>query len=366
MLKSVRPSLLKSKFLFLVCIALLSVFSLSACSDQGFDPRSYFSTDTPTPTETLIPSNTATPQPTETATLLPTETIVITETPTPMETATNTVVPTSTPTLDGSITPTLSPTRTPTATLTRYPTRTPRPTNTRRPTNTPTITLTPTPPLAYYRINNLAPYSMVTSPLRPEAIVSPGEDGLVYVTLIGENGRTIVREGLNFQNYLGRQLGIAPEIEFTPIGAAETARLVLSSVDRYGRTIALTSVDLVLLQLGSNQISRPSDLSEPYLIRQPDEGDTIRGGLLQVSGLARILSTNPLIVECISQDGVIISREEVQVRAPSDEFSHVPFEVFVPYEVSESTNVRLTIRQESDGRIPGTISLTSFEIILAP
>jgi len=363
MLSLFRPSLLK-RILFLWFVILI-IISLTACEDQGFDPRSYFSTDTPTPTETLIPSLTATELPTETPTIEPTET-AIPETPEPSETPTQTKTPTNTATLDGSLTPTLSPTRTPTATWTRIPTRTPRPTNTRRPTNTPTITLTPTPPLAYFRINNIAPYSMVTSPLRPEAIVGPGDDGLVYVTLIGENGRTIIREGLNFQNYLGRQLGIAPEIEFTPIGAAETARLVLSSVDRYGRTIALTSVDLVLLQLGSNQITRPADLSEPYLIREPDDGDTIRGGLLQVSGLARILSTNPIIVECISQDGVVISREEIPVHAPSDEFSHIPFDVFVPYEVSESTNVRLTIRQESDGRIPGTISLTSFEIILAP
>ncbi len=323
-------------------------------------------TATSTATETLLPTLTDTLQPTEVPPLQPSEAAAATETLFPTTAATPTSTPSLMPPLEGSVTVSLSPTLAATATRTRMPSRTPRPTNTRLPTNTPTITLTPTPPLAFFRINNIAPYSLVTSPLRPEAIVSPGEDGLLYVTLIGEDGRTIIREGLNFQNYLGRQLGIAPEIEFTPIGAAETARLVLSSVDRYNRTIALTSVDVVLLQLGNARITRPSDLSEPFLIREPDDGDTIRGGLLQVNGLARILSTNPIIVECIDQNGVVLSREEVLVHAPSDEFSHVPFDVFVPYQVSESTNVRLTVRQESDGRIPGTISLTSFEIILAP
>lgn len=369
----VIQSSVKNK-MFIILLGLIFMLMLTACGADGFDPLSIFNpaTETPTVTSTLTPTATFTVTNTNTATPEPT----FTETPT--ETATNTPPPTSTntftssPTYDGTITETstptitLTPSRTPTATRTRYPTWTPRPTNTRRPTNTPTITPTPTPPLAFNRINNLAPYSLVVSPVRVEAIVSPGDDGLIYVTLIGENGRTISREGLNFRNYIGSHVGIAHEIPFTPIGAAETARIEISSYDRYNRTMAVTSVDLVLLQLGRNEITRPTDLTEPYLIREPDEGDTIRGGLIQVQGLARILNANPLIVECIDEDGNILSREEVNITAPSDEFSHIPFQVYLGYSVSEATNVRLTIKQESDSRIPGIISLNSFEIILAP
>lgn len=358
----------QTKIFFLpgLLISILILLSVSACGQQGFNPMSLLRSDTPTPTATFTPTFTATLLPTNTATLEPTDTETPTESPYPTNTPTNTRTFTVSPTLDGSITATNTPTHTATATNTHIPSRTPRPTNTRRPTNTPTITPTPTPPLAYFRINNIAPYSIVISPIQPQAIASPGDDGLIYLTLIGENGRTISREGLNFRNYLGRQVGIAPEIAFTPIGVAETARLEISSIDRYNRTIALTSVEVVLLQLGNNVISRPADLTEPYLIRQPDEGDTIRGGLLHVKGLARILNANPLIIEVIDTNGSVIGREEVLVHAPSDEASHIPFEVYLPYTVTESTNVRLTIRQESNSRIPGTIALTSFEIILAP
>ncbi len=357
----------RRKFFILISFISISLMiGLSACGEQGFNPMTLIRSLTPTPTITETPTFTATILPTDTTLPEATATELPTDSPEPSSTPTITETPTASPTLDGSVTATNTPTITPTSTRTRIPTWTPRPSSTPRPTNTPTITPTPTPPLAFFRINNIAPYSMVVSPIQPQAIASPGDDGLIYITLIGEDGRIISREGLNFRNYLGRQVGIAPEVNFVPIGAAETARLEISSIDRYNRTIALTSVEVVLLQLGNNVITRPNDLSEPYLIREPDEGDTIRGGLLYVQGLARILNVNPLIVELIDSNGNVLGREEVPVHAPSDEASHIPFEVYIPYSVSESTNVRLTVRQESDSRIPGTVSLYSYEIILAP
>jgi hypothetical protein len=128
----------------------------------------------------------------------------------------------------------------------------------------------------------------------------------------------------------------------------------------------LTSVDLILLQLGSNEITLPKDLTEPYIIRWPEEGDTIQGGMLQVRGVARILNSNPLLFDCIDQDGNLISSGEVTIHASSEGISHVPFEAYLPYQVENPTNVRLSIRQESASRLPGTISLSSFEITLAP
>lgn len=351
---------------------ILGLLLLSACQDQTIDPRSWLASPTltatasATSTETLIPSETPSP------TYLPSETPTESLTPPPTSTASNTPEPSLTATLDGSVTVTRTPTITRTATVTRTATRTRMPTRTRfptftpSPTRTPTVTLTPTPPLAYFRINNIGPYSMVVSPLKPEAIVSPGEDGLIYVEIMGEDGRSITRQGLDFSNFLGRHVGIAPEIFFELPVQSETGRLTISSLDRYSRSMWLTSVDLVLLSIGRNVITAPQNLNEPYIVRQPYEGNTIQGGLLRVEGLARIRNENPLIIECIDPNRQVICSTQVALTAHSDELSHIPFEVYLSYQVSEPTNVRLTLRQESVTSLPGTISLYSFEITLQP
>ncbi len=293
--------------------------------------------------ETIPPTNTLNPDPTFTETAF-----VVTET------------------IENTPTEYITATITRTATKTLKPTRTPYPTNTRRPTRTPTITPTPMPPLAYFRINNLSMYSKVVSPVRPESIISPGEDGLVHVEIINPDGDRISNEVFNYSTNIGRHFLIAPEIDFMVDGVAELARLQVSSYDRFQRTMWLTSVDLILLAIGENQITAPTDFTEPYIIRQPVAEDEISGGMLEVSGLARILTDTPLMIECIDPQGDILCSDEIQLHAPMEGVSHIPFSAFLPYEVRDATNIRLTFRQESSNRIPGTISLYSFEITLLP
>ena len=346
----------------LFVLLVLLMFSFSACNSQPTLPEN------PEPTTTLILAESATPsvthtkKPTRTPTELSTETITPTETNLPSRTP----KPTRTYTPDLSATITFTTTNTLAPTDTKVPSRTPFPTRTLWPSRTPTLTETPMPPLAFFRINNISPFSFVTSPLRPEAIVSPGEDGLIIVELIGEDGRTITKENINYQGYMGRRFGIAPEINFELQRASEYGRLLIYTKDRFNRTIALTSVDLILLQLGSNKITPPKDLTEPYIIRKPRAEATIEGGVIVVEGLARILSTSPILIECIDPDGNIVGDAQIEVEAPNQILSHIPFEAFIPYSVNESTNVRITIRQDSDSRLTGTLYLFSFEVTLEP
>ncbi|PKN86562.1 MAG: hypothetical protein CVU46_07410 [Chloroflexi bacterium HGW-Chloroflexi-8] len=285
---------------------------------------------------------------------------------TPIIMNTDLPISTFTPTIENTLAESQTPTVFFTPTKTLVPTRTPYPTLTRRPSRTPSITPSPTPPLAFFRINNLGMYSKVISPVRPEAIVSPGEDGLIHVELIDETTKTIQKEVFDYSNYAGRHFGISPEIDFTLDSVSESARLIITSFDRYERIMWLTSVDLVLLSIGKNQITAPTDFTEPYIIRLPKENDEIQGGMLQVTGLARILNSNPIILECVDSQGKIITSTQIELHASIEGMSHIPFSEFLPYQVSESTNVRLTIRQESNNRIPGTISLFSYEITLLP
>jgi hypothetical protein len=357
---------IKCKVVFPLIFIIFAGTLLTSCNVQLPDTNNWFVEPSLPPTSSQFPSSTNTniniSTKTATDSFLPSEsppanpTLDITSTPQPFATETSNV--TLTPSLSPTIT--LTPTRTLIPTRTRYPTFTPRPSRTK------TVTLTPTPRLAYFRINNLGQFSFATSPVRPEAIVSPGDDGIITVELIGEDGRSIIKENFNYQNYMDRHFGIAPPIEFDLNYASEYGRLIISTKDRFNRTIFLTSVDLILLELGSNKITSPKDLTEPILIREPDYDDTVAGGMIIFEGLARTLNTNPIIIECIDPEGNILCEAQVEIEAPNQVLSHIPFQAYLPYSVTESTNVRLTIRQESASRLPGTIYLVSYEITLDP
>ncbi len=248
----------------------------------------------------------------------------------------------------------------PTATRWSYPTWT------RAPTRTPSISPTPTPPLAYLRIVRPGPFSKINSPLKVEAGASPGDDGLVLLDLIGEDGRTITRQRLNFSEFIGRSIGIPAELEFQIAGVAETARLVLSVEDRFGRKIAISSIEVVLISIGDNQIYPSGYQNAPYLIKEPVADQVVTGGVLKISGSARPVNLTPLIFELINEQGQVIAADTRQVDLPGGDLSHTPFSLELPYQVTAATRVRLSIRQVSDDRIPGTVALWSLPLMLQP
>lgn len=351
-------------------ILLLSIFLISALSGcQGnfsstfSDVVEIFISPTPTVLTDELPQE-------STADILLSPVVPDTATPQKPTSVPATAIQQATMTL----TPTLEPISTIIATLfpegidaaLATPTRTLPPTRTPLPTRTPTPTLTPTPPFAYLHITRPGEFSRLISPYRMEAMVEPGEDGLVRIELIGEDNRLIINEALDYRDYLNRRFWVAPYLEFQIPGTAETARLVMSVEDQFGRDIALSSVDLVLLSLGNNETNPAAVDLEPYLIRYPSTDQVLQGGVMWVSGLARRVNSTPLILELIDEQGKIVGANQVMVPPPTEELSHIPFGVEIDYQVQEMTPVRLTIRQESDGRIPGTIALSSTTIILLP
>ena len=348
--------------LAVLCIGGLS---LAACTGRGV-PGSWLLTPVDQPAMVS-----ATPQP------LPTETLTPEEIPTltpPLVTLASevTLPPQPSPTLSATASATLQPTEAgpptfgPSPTRTRTPTRTRFPTRTPTPSRTPTVTQTPTPPLAFMRIQKPGPYSKVSSPLQVEALVSPGEDGYVYVELIGEDGRVITRQALDYRSFMNRYFYINPQVVFELNTAAETARLVVRVQDRFQRPIYLCSVEVVLMRLGRSEITAPQIMQEPYVVRSPREGSVISGGVLRVIGLARLVNDRPLIFELVDESGQLVSNAVIEHSQPYGDLSHVPFEVFIPYSVEKETPVRLIIRQESATRIPGTVWLSSMLVNLQP
>jgi hypothetical protein len=258
------------------------------------------------------------------------------------------------------------------ATLTAWPTRVftptrgPSPTRTATITNTPTITPTPLPPLAVLRFTHPGPFSKIVSPIKIEAMVSPGDDGYVYFDLIGEDNRIISHNQVDLRRNLGQHLIISPRIDFQISAAAETTRLVMYTVDQANRIVDLTSLDLILLSLGNSGINPPYPQQEPYAVRYPHPGDSISGGILHIVGLSRPVNSRPLIFELVDENQKVVGSTEALIAQPTGDLSHTPFEINIPYVITGPTSVRLTLRQESDSRIPGTVALYSFKLDLQP
>ncbi len=225
---------------------------------------------------------------------------------------------------------------------------------------------TPPPQMAKMRITKIGPYSKLSSPIQMEALINSGDDGLVYVDLIGEDGRLMVSEVLDFRNYDAKNFYISPEIPFQINSAAELARLVVYTRDMFGQMISLVSVDVLLMQMGSSDLTPPEVELEPYRVDTPREGTLITGGMVSINGSARSVNNNPLIVELIDEKGAVVGSGSVQVSQPSDGSTHVPFRVDVPYTVTHRVRVRLAIHQESATRIPGMVWMTSTILFLEP
>jgi hypothetical protein len=343
---------------WLVLFSFLAVQVLTGCGGGVSLSNLFTATLTPSPTVTLTPS--FTPSSTETASPNP-----ATATPTETATETHTRTPSRTPTASATITPGPSPTRTRTSTATRIPTRTRTPSKTPTVTKTPTITNTPTPAAPRLYISRPGLLSRVTSPIQAEVYAVPGEDGLVRVELIGEDGRLIARQVKNFSQYAGRSIAFYPEIPFEIQTAAETARLQVTTNDRAGRVVYQNTVEVVLLSVGRSEVFAPALTQEPIILRFPEEGGVISGGTLLVSGLARPVNDQVLTLELVAENGAVIQTKQFTVEPPTPEISHSPFFLEVPYQVSEPTNVRLTFRQ-SDPRIPGSVFVSSWWVVLEP
>lgn len=156
---------------------------------------------------------------------------------------------------------------------------------------------------------------------------------------------------------------VLTDMDFEIPGAAEAGRLVFSTEDSYGRTAALASVDVVLMAMGEADINPSGDLLEDILIQEPTSSTLIQGGTVVVSGLARMHSEEPLLVEMIAANGQHIGPTRLINVPISPDGGYAPFTAEVPYSVTASTWVRLMV-YESAGRIPGITHLTSIEILL--
>ncbi len=283
---------------------------------------------------------------------------------------TATLVPLSVPGLASSPSPALS-----AATFTATPpppTLTPTPTPTSRwrrtwtPSPTPTITLTPTLDVTTHiqlRIVLPGPLSKVVSPIQFVAHIDPDYTGLTRIELIGEDGRELYRKVFRTYSNIGYFTRVDEKVTFELKGAAEMARLQISTFDNQGNMLAFNSVRLMLFSAGETQLSPSYPAQERVGLHKLKREAEISGGVLELEGEINPINNTPVIFELFDEDGRIVGSRLIQLSPAAGKFQ--PFLVSIPYQLTERTAIRLVIRQ-ADDRISGLAYLYSLPIFLSP
>lgn len=208
--------------------------------------------------------------------------------------------------------------------------------------------------------------SRLSSPILVTANVYPGEGGMVNVQLIGEDGRVMSDQLLQLTTMGSGWVSLATEIQFEINSAGESALVVVSTRDAYGRRIAQVAVQVILLQVGKSEIENPEFTKQPVILDSPVMGGFARKGSLHIEGLVHSFNENPIIVELISTTGGVVASKAVTLSAASGAQEFTPFSLDLNYGVTKRTPVRLVIRQPSKLFYAVDFSLYSQLLFLDP
>jgi len=252
-----------------------------------------------------------------------------------------------------------TPSLTPTQTLT--PTLTPTPTDTLTPIPTDTPTPSPSAPIAQIRIQVPGPMSKVTSPMLLRMQVVSGGSELVQVDLQGEDGRLLARKLERVPSWPGGYY-VSFKIPFEVRTAAEVGLITISTKDDFGRIQAQLGMRVLMLSVGTDEITPEGDSSERAVFYTPPKEDAVAmDGVVTVEGRFLPYNDQLVILELITPEGRAVGLRVLDFIGTDEQI----FSTTIPYKVSEPTQAILALHQDDD-RLDGLIYLYSQEILLNP
>jgi hypothetical protein len=205
--------------------------------------------------------------------------------------------------------------------------------------------------------------AVVTSPIQLSAILKPGEDGLVRVSLIDQNNQLLVRQLNRWASQGNSHTQFTTQIVFELPSESTQGLITLETQDKYHRPMTTRGVLLTLRSTGPSEL-QPAPTPEPWItITFPQPYEVISDGEFVVKGIATPITTKPIIFELITETGGVIGSKQLAVENPGDTLT---FDVPLSYAYITSTrDVRLIMRQTVDpyGR---NIILDSLPLFLTP
>lgn len=209
-------------------------------------------------------------------------------------------------------------------------------------------------------------FSRHTSPIRIIANLNTLLPLETEITLYGEDGRVLASKQLWSKPYNDPINGnLITDIEFSIPVVAETGRLELKALDSSGRVWALNSVYLILLSRGITDRNYAPESQDRILLQLPMPGQRqVNSSPMFISGLVRTQSDAPLTIWLIDETGNTVGEGQASVvLTPGSAYAQFVGEI--PYQVSEATNVLMTIGLQ-EGRISGFTYIKTIEFTLLP
>lgn len=205
--------------------------------------------------------------------------------------------------------------------------------------------------------------SLVTAPIEVSALVFPGEDGLIRVTLVDQQQNLLARQLLRVTAPTDAAIEFTTQLAFEIPGESTPAILTIATQDEAHRPLALRSAGLAL-QMGGDDRIEPHPIVDPWLkINQPQPGVLITQSPMLVKGTVTPLNNKPIIIELLTERGGAIVSKQLAVESPGEPMA---FEVSLIYSPPATVReMRLVIRQPAD--IIGVDAiLDSLPFLLAP
>jgi hypothetical protein len=208
------------------------------------------------------------------------------------------------------------------------------------------------------------PGSRVTSPVYISGISDPTFEQNLVIRVLLADGTEVAMEPTTIQAELGERGPFDLDLVLDLDEEEPIFIQVFDTSARDGGIIHLSSVVVIFSPTGPEDILVREPYPEQIAIFQPNVGDTIFGGTMQVEGFALASFEQTLLVEVLDENGNVIASEPVMVEAPD---LGIPgaFQVEIEYTVGQSGPGRVVVRDVSPAHGEDS-HLNSVEVILEP
>jgi len=205
--------------------------------------------------------------------------------------------------------------------------------------------------------------SLVSSPIEINALLFPGEDSLVRVSLIDKHQTLLARHVVRFSRGIQNTFEFVLEIPFEISKGSSEAVLVIAIWDSAHRPIAERTVELTLCN-SANTVLFENKVVESWLqVDYPTPGEEIQSSSLVVKGTVRPLNDSPIFISLVNQHKSEVGTRQLPVKIPGEP---IDFDIALLFPATTTNQeMRLVIRQA--GKIGGVNAiLDSIPLRLIP